>query len=59
MIVCDRHPRTKATCKIDLPSTEEHFDLCDQCFYQIKEFIGNATLETVEQKPKKNTAKAA
>lgn len=56
MRVCDRHPRTPAKGKIIIESTDEHFDLCDQCLYQIKEFICDAAKEAVEPKiPRKRS----
>jgi hypothetical protein len=53
MIVCDRHPRTRATGRVILERDDERFDLCQDCLYQIKEFIGNASLKEVEPKRRK------
>jgi hypothetical protein len=60
MRVCERHPRTRASGKIIIEDTDEHLDLCDQCLYDIKTFIGDTEQKLVEPKKglKKYFAKA-
>ena len=62
MRVCDRHPRTKAHGQVIFEIDDERFDLCQQCLYEIKEYIGDSKQEQVEPKKKKgflkNLAKA-
>lgn len=53
MIVCDRHHRTKAVGKVVITREDEHYDLCAECLFQIKEFIADPKRDSVESKPKK------
>lgn len=45
MKVCDRHHDKKATETILIVSTDERIDLCDNCAYSLREFIGNPATE--------------
>lgn len=42
MRICDRHEakKVKATDILHLKSTEEHFDLCQDCVEEIKVLLG-------------------
>lgn len=50
MRVCDRHNDKKAASGIVITDGDERYDLCDECLYEVREFVG---MESKKLEPKK------